>query len=421
MRATGSISRGRTAERHNTRECYRDEEHTPGNIDRSRSAGNVVLVNRELEDVYRERFGAATEEYNARQVEKGHAERQIHDYLAKVRADKQLQPMYEFVVQVGNVDEHPDAATSTAVYRDWLVEFRERYGEHFEVKQAIVHLDEATPHMHVELVPVAESKRGLSVQNSMNKAVKQSGFNDYKSMLAGWDEVLTGCMREHGIERVAGERERQMGGVDIDTYRRSMALAEENERAAERLECLRRREGEASREVADLRGRCEQAERAAVQPPQETVAESLRTLVKARSDGDREGRLANEIEGLRSRISELEGQNQRARGRVEELERGLPALRDRCEGARGRFAAVEQRVSRVIARLRAVPDTLSRWGLEIAHELGKRIYDPRSLGRVARESRAASMAMDSERLRRAAHESAQRMGGDGYRRHGHGR
>lgn len=238
MQLTGSISRGRTAEKHNTRECYR-EGHVPDNIDLKRSAGNDILINRSLEDVYAQTFGAAADAYNAAQVAKGHAERQIPDYLEKVRNDKKLQPMYEFVIQIGNMDEQPDPAAAKLVYRDWLRAFQARYGGHFAVKQAITHMDEATPHMHVELVPVAESKRGLSVQNSMNKAVKQAGFSDYKAMLADWDGILTWAMAARGIERKAGDKEKQMGGVDIDTYRRT-------KRATERLE---QRQGELERRI----------------------------------------------------------------------------------------------------------------------------------------------------------------------------
>lgn len=412
MEATGSISRGKTAEKHNTRECYRDEEHTPENIDRSRSADNIVLVNRPIEDVYRERFGAATEEYNARQVEKGHAERQIPDYLEKVRADKKLNPMYEFVVQVGNMDAHPEPDTAAGIYRDWLDGFEERFGKQFAVKQAIVHMDEATPHMHVELVPCAESRRGLSVQNSLNKAVKQAGFDDYKAMLAGWDEVLTECMEKHGITRIDGEKEKQMGGVDIDTYKRTMAVVNEAERrsmelntevadkqgdlvelesaiedreaalkdASERLECLQQRIAEREME-----------------PAQETVAESVRTLYKARNDGARSETLAGEVDGLRSRISELEGANQRARERVAELDRELPGLRGRYQQLEQRFRAVEIRVREVVAKLREVPETVSAWALDIARKLGKRTYDPNSLDYMARQATEAARGINASR------------------------
>lgn len=392
MKYTGSISRGETAEKHNTRECYKDEEHTPENIVTSRTPENVTLVNRSLEDVYQERFGEALEAYNAKQVEKRHPERQIPDYLAKVREDKKLHPMYEFVVQVGNKDERPDAETAKAIYKEWLDGFSFRYGAQFAIKQAIIHMDEATPHMHVEVVPCAESKRGLAVQNSMNKAVKQAGFDDYKAMLAGWDEILTEVMEKHGIERVAGDREKQMGGVDIETYKRSIAVQKATEVATERLECLQQREVELAGEVADLEAK-------AVEPAGETLVQSAGTLFQTRGDGEREEALAGEIDQLRERIRVLEGGNSRARDRVVELDRGLPALRARCERARERYELVEQRVTAAIQRLREVPNIVSEWAQGIARRLGKRVYDPNSLEHMARQAREVAHGMEASRVR----------------------
>lgn len=378
MQSTGSISRGKVAEKHNTRECYTDRERTPANIDRARSGRNQTLINRPLADVYAERFGAAAVAYSAAQVAKGHPERQIPDYLEKVRADKKLQPMYEFVVQLGNVDDRPPADVAAAVYRDWLGEFQRRWGEQFAVKQAIIHMDEATPHMHLEVVPVAQSKRGLAVQNSMNKAVKQAGFADYKQMLGCWDECLTEVMAVHGIDRVAGERERQMGGVDIDTYRRSMEVKEQTAQEQQRLECLRR-------EVEKLES-----------APQ-TVSESVRTLWEARSDGEREEVLGRDIEGLKSRISALESENRGARGRVAELDRGLPRLRARHRSLGERFGIAKAAVVKALDGLREVPNIVSVWTQELARKMGKPLFDPSSLGYVMRSVARASDALDRGR------------------------
>lgn len=389
MQATGSISRGKTAEKHNTRECYSDPTRTPENIDPSRTPENVVLVDRSLADVYRERFGEATEEYNAKQVAKGHAERQITDYLEKVQGDKKLQPMYEFVVQVGNVDERPDRDVARAIYEDWLDDFKEKFGKRFAVKQAIVHMDEATPHMHVELVPCAESKRGLPVQNSLNKAIRQAGFSDYKAMLAGWDEVLTESMKKHGIERVAGERDRQAGGVDIETYKRSMEVKKQIAEEEQRLECLQRRETELVGEIEELKE--------GMEPAAQMVAESVRTLWTARNDGSREESLAGEIEGLRERISCLERQNRGAGERAGELERAIPALREACERARGRFEAASQRLTKALENLREVPSIVSEWAKEMARKMGKPVYNPNSLDRMAKQAREVSRGMAAER------------------------
>lgn len=380
MQSTGSISRGKTAQKHNTRECYQDREHTPDNIDFDRRADNIVLVNRPIEEVYEACFGAAAEAYNAKQVEKGHAERQIPDYLEHVRKDKKLNEMYEFVVQLGNMEEHPDPEIAAAIYREWLDGFSHRYGAQFCIKQAIIHMDEAVAHMHVEVVPVAESKRGLAVQNSMNKAVKQAGHADYKDMLAGWDEILTEVMESHGIERVAGDREKQMGGVDINTYKRTKAAEREHE---QRLECL-------------------QGQIAELEPLAVTFGESARTLIEHRGDGSKERGLAEEESSLGSGIGELERRVQEARSRAGELERGNQRLGERLRDVRGRhsslrerFEGLERRLEGVMAGMRSIPDTLSEWAQDMARRLGKRVYSPNSLSAVREQVESASKQLDT--------------------------
>lgn len=134
-----------------------------------------------------------------------------------------------------------------------------------------------------------------------------------------------------------------------------------------------------------------------LEPAPQTVAESARTLWTARNDGAREEVLAGEIDGLRSRISELEGANQRARERVAELDRGLPGLRGRYQQLEQRFGAVAGRVKQVIERLREVPETVSAWALDIAHKLGKRTYDPCSLDYIAREATRAAEVTNAAR------------------------
>ena len=362
---TGSISKGDTAPKHNTRESYL-EGHEPTdlewiaehleelakkepNIDFMKTHKNVVIENRRIEDVYRECFGAAAEAYSAKQVEKGHPERQIPDYLTHVRKDKKLNEMYEFVVQCGNMDDHLTDEQSIAIYKQWLEDFKERYGKQFAVKQAIIHLDEATPHMHVEVVPVAESKRGLSVQNSLNKAVKQAGHDNYKDMLAGWDKVLDTAMKDHGLERVAGDRDKQMGGVDMRTYKRSMEVQKQTAEAEARLECL-------------------QGQIAELEPAAVSLGESAGTVISHLGDGSREREVG-------SRVAELEQQVRAARSRAGELEReverlgvGVRDAGERCERARGRVGAL-------IERLGWVPDHLSELAQGIGRRLGLRVMD----------------------------------------------
>lgn len=392
---TGSISKGDTAPKHNTRESYL-EGHEPTdlewiaehleelskkepNIDFMKTHKNVVIENRRIEDVYRECFGAAAEAYSAKQVEKGHPERQIHDYLEHVRKDKKLNEMYEFVVQCGNMDDHLTDEQSIAIYKQWLKDFEEKYGKQFAVKQAIIHLDEATPHMHVEVVPVAESKRGLSVQNSLNKAVKQAGHDNYKDMLAGWDEVLDTAMKDHGLERVAGDRDKQMGGVDMRTYKRSMEVRKQTAEAEARLECLQREIEKA--QDADM-----------------GLGEGAATFISHLGDGSKERGLAEEESSLGSRVEELEQQVRAAKERAGQLEREVERLGVGVRDAGSRLDRVRERVTQALGMLGWVPKGLSEFATSIGRSLGLRVRDAFSAKMdLARDGAAAWNASHATR------------------------
>lgn len=392
---TGSISKGDTAPKHNTRESYL-EGHEPTdlewiaehleelkkkepNIDFMKTHKNVVIENRRIEDVYRECFGAAAEAYSAKQVEKGHPERQIHDYLEHVRKDKKLNEMYEFVVQCGNMDDHLTDEQSIAIYKQWLKDFKEKYGKQFAVKQAIIHLDEATPHMHVEVVPVAESKRGLSVQNSLNKAVKQAGHDNYKDMLAGWDEVLDTAMKDHGFERVAGDRDKQMGGVDMRTYKRSMEVRKQTAEAEARLECLQREIEKA--QDADM-----------------GLGEGAATFIAHLGDGSREREAVGYSQQLGSRVEELEQQVRAARERAGQLEREVERLGVGVRDAGSRLDRVRERVTQALGMLGWVPKGLSEFATSIGRSLGLRVRDAFSAKMdLARDGAAAWNASHATR------------------------
>lgn len=67
-----------------------------------------------------------------------------------------------------------------------------------------MHLDEATPHLHIDYIPLGHYSRGLEVRNAKNKALDEMGFgNDAHSnnrwRLREW-EVLRDICNAHGIE-----------------------------------------------------------------------------------------------------------------------------------------------------------------------------------------------------------------------------
>lgn len=324
MKLTGSISRGKSAPQHNLRTCY-TARNMPEHIHADRTADNVIFVNRDIKELYRELFDDARKEYNAKQTRD---DRKINNYLDKVRADKRLHETYEFVVQVGNSEKNAGEKESVAMYREWLSLFQRKYGEHFEVKQAIVHLDEAVPHMHFEVVPVAhDCKRGLATQNSMKKALKQAGFHDYKEMLIeGWDSMLTEVMQSHRIERIAGDKSLQMGGVSIESYKANLRLKNESESLTERLECLRQEVNEKER-THDTQG-----------------------LTVAIKQGFKQAR---ELASTESASRELESEEKELTSDCRELEKQADELRGRCsllEQAKQQLTAEIERLKNLLAR-----------------------------------------------------------------------
>lgn len=171
MKKTISIRIGKGSISHNNR------KFVAKNVDEKRVKDNVVLCNVALKETYNDLFGAALTEYNAKQKRK---DRRIADYLDHIENGKQEKPFYELIFQIGNKDDtscgSADAQTAVEVLQEYYKGFVER-NPHIRVFNAVIHLDEATPHLHVDFVPFAtEQKRGLSTRNSLSGALEQQGF-----------------------------------------------------------------------------------------------------------------------------------------------------------------------------------------------------------------------------------------------------
>ena len=179
-----SYARGKGKLRHNNREII-----SP-NVDRARIGDNITLKRQSLADAYEEIFGDAVAEYNAKQKR---ADRKISDYFEKLfgvkademRADTVLQDkdkrqsFYEYVVGVGRMEDtgyasNPDAAkVSVECLKEYMAGFTARNPQS-HVFNAVIHQDEATPHLHYDMIPYADGmKKGMTRQQGINKALEQ--------------------------------------------------------------------------------------------------------------------------------------------------------------------------------------------------------------------------------------------------------
>lgn len=203
-----SMCEGKGSLSHNNR------EFTAKNIDPSRTADNIVFVQQELGEAYHHLFDEAVEKYNARQKRN---DRKIDDYFEHlfnrppgksfiVNSNKQ-KCFYEHLVYIGTKKDSgvgtPDAEITKECLREYMEGFQER-NPNFYVFNAVMHLDESTPHLHIDYIPVGHFKSGLEVRNAKNKALEEMNFGkgakaNNRWRLSEWN-ILRDICNAHGIE-----------------------------------------------------------------------------------------------------------------------------------------------------------------------------------------------------------------------------
>lgn len=209
---TASIAKGRGYLNHNDRSINRVSEKS---WDPELSRNNIICRNIPIQDAYEQLFGKALSEYNQRQIDVNHPERQIKNYYEHISRSKQEKPFYEFVVAFGSMDDkdtdiYPALQKCLSTY---VVDFEER-NPNFKVFQKIVHLDEkGIDHAHIDFIPVStHNKRGLSVKNSFRGALKEMGYTG-KTAFLDWrrseEKYMAEIMERYGLkfERGSGRDE----------------------------------------------------------------------------------------------------------------------------------------------------------------------------------------------------------------------
>ena len=221
------------------------------NVDESRTGQNVVFCQEDLKQVYHQVFDEALAAYNAK---KKKTRDKIPDYYEHIRQSKQETLFHEVIFQIGNKDDCACGSIGGERAAEVLTEFAETFQErnpHLRVFNAVLHMDEATPHIHVDFVPVAtEQTRGLETRVSMKQALKQQGFishgknnTEWKSWMEREKQTLAELAKEYGFEI-----------VDLGGGRKHMDLPE-YKAAAQRLEAIQERVVTAEQELKDLYAR----------------------------------------------------------------------------------------------------------------------------------------------------------------------
>lgn len=221
MRGKGSLS-------HNRRDFIAE------NVDSSRTPLNVEYCNEDIRTVYHELFDDALARYNEKQTRK---DRVIDDYYEKIRTGKQEKLFEELIIQNGNKDDMNASSENGQLARQMLDEYMQSFQQRnptLRVFSAHLHMDEATPHLHIDFIPFTTgSMRGLETRVSLKKALEALGFTggtkshtELNRWIESEKQALASIMARHAIEwEQKGTHEEHLSVLDYKKQERSKEVA----------------------------------------------------------------------------------------------------------------------------------------------------------------------------------------------------
>ena len=229
MKRTISFMTGKGSVNHNSRKFHAK------NTDPERSCLNVEYCNENVKDVYHELFDEALTRYNEKQTR---SDRRIDDYYEKIRSGKQEKPFHEIILQIGDKDnmgaKTENGRLAAKVLDKYMRDFQRR-NPTLRVFSAYLHMDEATPHLHIDFVPYTTgSRRGIDTRVSLKQALSALGFKggtrretELNQWVAYEKEQLAAIMLEHGIEwEKKGTHEKHLSVLDFEKKERAKEVAE---------------------------------------------------------------------------------------------------------------------------------------------------------------------------------------------------
>ena len=232
---TISIMTGKGSINHN------DRKFTAQNVDAERTLNNIVYCNENIKEVYHKLFDEAVDRYNSKQKRQ---DRQIKDYYKKISMEsKQEKPFTEIIVQIGDKDNMGAASKNGQAAKKILDKYMKGFQErnpNLYVFSAHLHMDEATPHLHIDFVSFTSgSTRGLDTRVSMKGALAQQGFvgngrsdTELNQWIASEKKKLSEIMLEYGIEwEQKGTHEKHKS---VSEFKRDMLVKEVKELTEEK-------------------------------------------------------------------------------------------------------------------------------------------------------------------------------------------
>lgn len=205
-----SFTVGKASDPNSANISHNNREFFAKNIDPTRSPDNIVFACEPIKSAYEKLFGEALAAYNAKQRQPC---RRIQDYYEHIAGGKREEPFYEAVVQFGDSRTTPCGSDQGMIAKEMLTEYMQAFqkrNQNLYVFNAVLHMDEASPHLHIDFVPfyTKERKHGLPKGVSMRAALEEMGFaarSRFDSAMMGWEQSerieMEKVLMQHGFKR----------------------------------------------------------------------------------------------------------------------------------------------------------------------------------------------------------------------------
>lgn len=237
MQRTISAMVGDGSVNHNSR------KFKAANVDGERTHLNVDYCNGNIKKVYHKLFDEALKKYNDKQTR---SDRKIKNYYDKICNSKQEKPFHEIILQIGNKEdmgaESENGQLAKQVLDEYFRGFQERNPQ-LRVFSAHLHMDEATPHIHIDFVPFTTgSKRGLETRVSLKQALAAQGFKggtrsdtECNQWVQSEKEQLAAVMERYGIEwEHKGTHEKHLSVLEYKKQEREKEIEQLDNQLAEK-------------------------------------------------------------------------------------------------------------------------------------------------------------------------------------------
>ena len=350
------------------------------NVDKQRSQNNVEFCNEDIKDVYHKLFDEALERYNAKQKR---SDRKIDDYYDKIRRSKQEKLFHEVIFQIGNRDDMNARDIEGRIAKKILTQFMEQFQErnpNLYVFSAHLHMDEETPHLHIDFVPfIRDSKRGLDTRVTLKGALFEQGFHggtrgatECNQWIESEKKELAAVMEQYGIKwHQKGTHNKHLSLLDFEKQERSKEVAQLEVQKQEQLIEVAKLEVDVQEKRDELRKMDEHIydSKATVDDLQEEIKEGNRKVEelskqnkameeKSEQLHEEHSKLSKEIQIATGRRIMLEDDNQELLNQNkdlqsikeklleqnEDLEKQNEAYQEKFENIANRAAAMERDV-----------------------------------------------------------------------------